>query len=143
MSFAGVDIWAVFIAAIVANVVGAVWYWSLSKPWMAANNLTEDDIKNNNAGLAGLAPYALAFLANLLMAAVLAGVIGHLGKGFVTLRNGLVSGALCWLGFVITSMVVNHTFSKRKPVLLAIDGGYWFAVLVIMGGIIGGMGVTR
>ena len=47
------------------------------------------------------------------MAFMLAGVIGHLGA--VNLKNGVISGALIWLGFVITTMGVNHAFSGAKP----------------------------
>ena len=75
------------------------------------------------------------------MAWVLAGLLGHLGPGQVTLINGLISGAFCWLGFVITTMVANNAFAGRDPRLLLIDGGYWLLVLLLMGGIIGGMGV--
>ncbi len=141
MSFAGIDYWAIFIAAVVGNVAGAVWYWIFAKPWMAANGLTEQMIKGADGKPSSIAPYIIAFVAQLIIAATLAGVIGHLGKGYVTLRNGLVSGALVWFGFVMTTMLVNHTFAMRKRALLLIDSGYWLLVLVLMGGIIGGLGI--
>ena len=53
----------------------------------------------------------------------------------------MISGLFCWFGFVITSMVVNNSFAMRKPMLLAIDGGYWLVVLTLMGATIGAMGV--
>ena len=53
----------------------------------------------------------------------------------------VVCGALCWFGFILTTMVVNHTFAMRKHATLLIDAGYWLVVLVLMGGIIGGLGV--
>jgi hypothetical protein len=59
----------------------------------------------------------------------------------VTLLNGVVSGAFCWLGFVITTLVVSNTFAKRDMRLIWIDGGHWLIVLVLMGAIIGLMGV--
>jgi hypothetical protein len=31
----------------------------------------------------------------------------------VTLRNGVISGLFCWLGFVITTMLVNNSFAMR------------------------------
>jgi hypothetical protein len=86
-------------------------------------------------------PFIYVFLAELVMAWVLAGLLGHLGPGQVTLINGLISGAFCWLGFVITTMVTNNAFAGRDSRLLLIDGGYWLLVLLLMGGIIGGMGV--
>ncbi len=140
MSFAGIDYWSVFIAAVLGNVAGAIWYWAFAKPWMAANGLTPEMIKR--AGNAGsLARYVLALLAQLIMAGTLAGVIGHLGQDQVTLRNGIISGAMIWAGFVATTMLINHAFSMRRPQSLLIDGGYWLVVLVLMGGVIGGLGV--
>jgi hypothetical protein len=72
------------------------------------------------------------------MAWVLAGLLGHIGA--LTLRGGLISGAFCWLGFVITTLVVNYTFAMRGWRLLLIDGGHWLVVLLLMGAIIGAMG---
>jgi hypothetical protein len=80
-------------------------------------------------------------VAELVMAWVLAGLLGHLGAGQVTLKNGVISGAFCWAGFVITTIVVNNSFAMRDVRLLWIDGGYWLLALVLMGGIIGAMGV--
>ena len=80
-----------------------------------------------------------AFVADLVMAWVLAGVLGHLGA--LTLRAGLISAALCWLGFVMTTLTVNNTFAHRDWRLLWIDGGHWLVALLLMGAIIGAMGV--
>ena len=70
-----------------------------------------------------------------LAAAGLSGVIGHVGPP--TVRTGLISGALCWLGFVATTLVVNNTYAKRRPMLSLIDGGHWLAVLLVQGTVIG------
>jgi hypothetical protein len=70
---------------------------------------------------------------------VLAGVIGHMGT--VTIRNGVISGAFCWLGFVVTTLAVNYAFGGRNPMLTLIDGGHWLGVLLIIGAVIGAFGV--
>jgi hypothetical protein len=75
------------------------------------------------------------------MAWVLAGLIGHLGKDQVTLRNGLISGVFVWLGFVITVLVVNYGYQGAKRALTLIDGGHWLGVLLIQGAVIGWLGV--
>ena len=72
------------------------------------------------------------------MAWMLAGVIGHLGA--VTVQNGVISAAFLWFGFVFTTLVVNNTFGMRSAKLIAIDGGHWLAVLLLMGAIIGAWG---
>jgi hypothetical protein len=137
MTFAGLNYLAIVIAAIVAWVAGAVWYMSFGKIWTAAQGLTPEQMHANKSKL----PFIFAFLAELVMAWVLAGLMAHLGAGQVTLLNGVVSGAFCWLGFVITALVVNVSFSMRDMRLIWIDGGHWLIVLVLMGAIIGRMGV--
>jgi len=141
MNFAGISYLAVLIAAVVGWLAGAVWYMAFGKPWMAAADITPDKIEQSRKSGLGFVPFVLAFVADLIMAWILAGIIGHLGRGHVTLINGVISGALCWLGFVITTQAVNYTFGMRKPMLIAIDGGHWLVVLVLMGAIIGGIGV--
>jgi hypothetical protein len=83
----------------------------------------------------------LALIANLIMAWMLAGVLGHLGPGQVTLRNGLISAAFLWFGFVLTSTVVNNAFAGRTPASTGIDVGHWLIVLLAMGAIIGAIGL--
>ena len=78
-------------------------------------------------------------LFTLILALMLAGVMGHLGD--ITIRGGVISGFFVWLGFVITTMGVNHVFSGAKPMLTLIDGGHWLAVLLVMGAVIGAFGV--
>ncbi len=53
----------------------------------------------------------------------------------------MISAAFCWLGFVITSMLVNNSFARRDWRLMWIDGGHWLVVLLLMGAIMGAMGV--
>jgi uncharacterized protein DUF1761 len=138
MRFAGVDYWAVVIAGIVGYAAGALWYWGWSKPWMEAQGFTPESMKANQSPV----PYLLAFAANLLMAWMLAGVIGHLGIDAVTFRNGVISAAAVWLGFVATTQTVNYSFGKRPLKLLLIDSGHWLVVLLLQGAVIGLMGVS-
>jgi len=136
MSFTGVNYVAVIIAALAGFGLGAIWYTVLSKPWMHAVGLTEAD---RPQGSAQVVLFAIAIVALFIMALMLAGVMGHLGD--ITIRGGVISGFFVWLGFVITTMGVNHAFSGAKPMLTLIDGGYWLAVLLIQGAVIGAFGV--
>ena len=79
-----------------------------------------------------------SFVCELVMAWVLAGVIGHLGTGQVTLCNGVVSGFFLWLGFLATTIAVNQRYEGFGWDLTVIDAGHWLGVAVIMGGVIGG-----
>jgi hypothetical protein len=140
MTFAGINYLAILIAAVAAWIAGAVWYMVLAKPWMAASGISHEKMEECRKRPGAFLPFIYAFAADIIMAWVLAGLLGHLGAGQVTLRNGAISGAFCWLGFVVTTMLVNYSFGMRSRMLLLIDGAYWLVVLVLMGAIIGTMG---
>ena len=133
MAFAGTNYLAVLIAALAAYGWGTVYYMTLSKQWLAAVELTE--IKRSAT------PFVISFIALLVMAFVLAGSIGHLGPGNVTVKNGIISGLILWAGFVATTVFVNNAYPGRKYMLSIIDSVHWLGVLVIQGAVIGAMGV--
>jgi hypothetical protein len=143
MTFAGINYLAVIIAAVAAWLTGAVYYGLLAKPWVAAHGKTMDAFKAEQAAHKGTVhawlPFALAFLAELVMAYVLAGMIGHLGP--VTIRGAVISGLFVWAGFMVTTMLVNNAFAGRRTMLTLIDSGHWLAVVVVMGVVIGWIGV--
>jgi hypothetical protein len=141
MVFAGINYLAILIAAAAGWIAGAVWYMSLANPWMAAVGTTRERIDAAKEQPGASLPFVFAFAACVIMAWVLAGLIGHLGPGQVTLRNGVISALFCWVGFVVTTMLVNYSFAMRSRKLLLIDGGHWLVVLALMGAIIGAMGV--
>jgi len=70
---------------------------------------------------------------------MLAGVLGHLGD--LSFKNGVISAAFLWLGFVVTTLAVNNIFGMRRHILILIDGGHWLGALLLMGAIIGAWGV--
>ena len=72
---------------------------------------------------------------------MLAGVLGHLGVGQVTVINGAIAAFFLWLGFVVTTIAVNNAYAGRKLALTAIDFIHWLGVLVVEGLIIGAFGV--
>jgi hypothetical protein len=141
MAFAGMNFLAIVVAAVAGWVFGAAYYGALARPWLRAQGLTVEEHKQRlqSRGAAAYVPYAVAFLAELAMAWMLAGTLGHLGQ--VTLRNGVISALFLWFGFVLTTAAVNNMFGMRKPMLTVIDAGHWLAVLLLMGAIVGGMGV--
>ena len=139
MTFAGVNYLAVLIAAVAGWLAGAAWYMSLGKYWRDALGMTAEQMAENRKNPYAWVPFVLVFVGNLVMAWTLAGVLGHFGT--VSLKDGIITGALCWFGFVLTSMLANNAFAMRSYRLTAIDGGHYLVVLVIMGAIIGAMGV--
>ena len=137
MAFAGMNYLAVVVAAVASFLFGGLWYGMLSRQWLAAIGKTEEEIKASGS----MVPMVIAAIAQLVMAFVLAGVIGHLGPGQVTVKNGIISGLFVWAGFIATTISVNYSFQMEKRSLLAIDIGHWFFVIVIQGAVIGLMGV--
>jgi Protein of unknown function (DUF1761) len=140
MTFQSVSYLAIFAAAVAGWLLGAAWYMIFSKPWQQAAGITPGKIKQAQKSPAFYLPFVVALVAQIIMAWVLAGLIGHLGPGQFTIRNGIISGAFCWLGFVITTMAVNNGFAGRNWRLLLIDGGHWLAVLLLIGAILGAFG---
>lgn len=128
MAFTGISYLAVIVATIVAYAFGAGWYMALGKHWMAALGWTEPPKPNP-------APFVIAFLAQLVIAYFLAGLIGHLGE--VTVARALITAFFVWLPFVLMPLIVNHRFQGGRWSLTFIDGGHWLGVLLIMGLVIG------
>ena len=138
MGFAGVSYLAIAAAAVASWAFGALWYGLLGERWMAALGTTKAELMGPS-GKPSPAPFAISFVAELVMAWTLAGVAGHMGA--VTIRSGLITGFFAWLGFVITAMLVNNAYTRRSSALTAIDGGHWLGVLLIQGLVIGAIGV--
>ncbi len=133
---------AIVIAAVVAWLAGAIWYMALGKRWMAALERAPDEMATVKKAPGAFLPYIYAFAAELVMAWMLAGVLLHLAPRVpLTIRSGIITGAFCWLGFVITTMLVNNSFARRDWRLTWIDGGHWLVVLVLMGAVLGAIGL--
>jgi len=139
MNFAGFNYLSVLVAAVAAFAFGAVYYMTLAGPWLAALGKTKAELMGPS-GKPPAAPYIVAAIALIVMAWILAGVMGHLGPGQVTLKNGVISAGFLWLGFVVTTMAVNNAYGGRKTMLTVIDSVHWLGALLIEGAVIGAMG---
>ena len=136
MTFAGLNYLAILLAALAAFGWGAIYYMTLSKQWLAAVGMTKEQMQSRSA-----APFVISFIALIVMSWVLAGTLGHLGPGQVTIKNGIISGLFLWLGFIVTTVFVNNAYPGRKYSLSVIDSIHWLGVVVIEGAVIGAMGV--
>src|SRR2546423_2997770 len=139
MTFAGINYPAILIAAVIGWLSGAAYYSALGTRWVEAQGKTMEDFHAHRAAIKGTPaawlPFALAFAADLVMAWVLAGMVGHLGT--VTIRSAVISALFAWGGFVVTTVVLNYSFGGRRYLLAAIDAGHWLIVLVLSGVVIG------
>ena len=139
MNFAGMNILAIAVAAVAGFAFGSVYYMALSARWLEAVEKTREQLMPSGKPKPG--PFSVSAVALVVMAWVLAGTLGHLGPGQVTLKNGIISALFIWVGFVATTLAVNNGYAGRRISLTVIDGLHWLGVLVIQGAIIGAFGV--
>lgn len=140
--FAGLTVWALPLAAVLSFMFGGLWYGLLSRQWMAASGVTEEQVKSRGPAPW---PFVVTFLCQLVMAWMLAGLVLHLAKAGIpaTLYSGMVTGFFIWIGFVLPSMLVNYTFQMQNGALKLIDGAHWLGVLLIQGAVVGAWGLAR
>ena len=134
MFFGSVNWIAVVVAMVASMALGFVWYMALAKQWMGALGKTREQIMGSANGQA--TPFIIAALMQLVMAYSLALFIPRI-MGATTITNGLIVAFHVWLGFVITSMIINHRYQGSKWSLTLIDGGYLLGVLLVQGLVIG------
>ena len=131
----------ILLGAVAAWIFGAIYYTALSRPWLAAQGKTLEQCKTEQAAKPKMTlylPFVLSFVGAVLMGITLYGILTHVGA--FTARAGVISGAFCWLGFVLTTSAINNAYQGRRWSLTAIDAGHWLVVLIIIGAIVGWMG---
>ncbi|MCX7311508.1 MAG: DUF1761 domain-containing protein [Alphaproteobacteria bacterium] len=141
MAFVTVNWLSIVLAAVAAWLFGGVYYSSTSKYWMAAQGKTFENCRAEMAGKSAaqkIAPFIIVFVCEIIIAWALYGVLVHMNA--FTLRGGLISAGLIWLGFVMTTMATNNAFAGRKVALTVIDGIAWLGGFLIIGAIVGWMG---
>jgi len=136
MTFSGISYLAVLVAAVAGFLVGMAWYGILGERWMAALGKSKDELLPD--GKPPYATMATSFVCELVMAWMLAGVLGHIDA--VTVGGGIITAFFVWLGFVATTQLINHRYGRFPLSLTVIDAGHWLAVLVAMGIVIGLIG---
>ena len=119
----------VIAAAIAAFAFGAVWYIAMSKPWMAASGVTEEQQKSGGP---------MPFVVGLVAMVIVAGMMRHLlaSSGVTTMGGGAIAG-LGVGAFLITPWVaMNYGFAMRKPALTVVDGVNSVVGCTIMGAVL-------
>lgn len=129
MMFDGINLLAAGAAAIASFIAGGLWYGVLGKAWMKAAGLSEEQTRPDPVTM------GIAFACQLVMAVVFAGIIYHAGG--TSVRSGLISAGMVWVGIVMTTQIINHRFQSRPWSLTAIDGGHWLLVLLVQALVIG------
>ena len=133
MNYMAVNWLAVILATVASFAFGAAWYMGLSRQWMAALGKTKDQLQ------VGYTPFIWSVAVELVMAFFVAlFTVGLMGE--VSIANAVLVAVHLWLGFVITTLILNHRYEGMKWSLTIIDGLHLLGVLVIQGVVIGVFG---
>lgn len=122
---------AVIVATVASMALGFAWYMILAKQWMAAVGKTREELRPNDP-----TPYIWSVVVQFVMAYFIAVLTPALFDA-TNVVTGILCGVNMWLGFVITSMILNHRYQGAKWSLTLIDGGYLLGVLIVQGIVVG------
>src|SRR5258708_2157692 len=125
----------VLVAAVVAWLIGALWYSPVmfAKAWVNAHGYTPEQVAAMRATQGKV--IAATFVAMVLMSAVLQIFLNHLDA--TTLRSGMGWAFHAWLGFAVPLGFIAHLYSQKKLAAWLIDLGYQLVYIVVMGAILG------
>jgi hypothetical protein len=132
---ADVNYLAVILAALAAQALGFLWYGPLfGGRWMALRGYSEADVRADASPMV----YILPLLAAIVIAYVLARLVDMAGADSV--GDCIAVAVFAWSGFTATATAMQINFSPHatnKPLLFAVEGGYYLALFLIAGAIIG------
>ena len=113
---------AVVVGIVINVAAGALWYSPLlfARPWMDANGITEEDIRERQSE--AYKGYAVSIVASAIIVFTLAIVIQLAGAR--SAADGFVLGLYAGIGFVATTQASNYTFETRPIRLYLINVGY-------------------
>jgi hypothetical protein len=118
--------WVGVIAAAVAQIVlGYIWYMPMvfGKRWEMASGRT----------LGAPTPMAIG---GMVVSALLAAVGMGLWFDSANLTNGIISGFLVWLYFVVPVSLAGVFYEGKSWMWWGISAGYWLVGLMLMGAIV-------
>jgi hypothetical protein len=128
----------VLAAAIAAFAFGAVWYITMSKPWMAAAEVSQDEkgnpTRSDGSGGGSPVPYIVGLVAMVLVAGMMRHMLAT--TGVTTIGGGAVAGFGIGAFFITPWVAMNYGFAMRKPALTVIDGVNAVVGCTIMGAVL-------
>ena len=119
----------VIAAAVAAFAFGAVWYIAMSKPWMAASGVTEEQQKTG-----GPMPFVVGLIAMVLVAGMMRHMLAT--SGVTSVGGGTIAGLGVGAFFITPWVAMNYAFAMRKPSLTVIDGVNSIVGCAIMGAVL-------
>jgi hypothetical protein len=119
---------AIIVAALSNFIIGGIWYSVFEKPWLRANNFTQENLKNRKMPLV----FGLSFLFSLIMSLNLSMFIGKEDFTF-----GTIAGFMTGFGWVAFAIAIISLFENRPLTYVLINGGYMVVSFTLMGAILG------
>ena len=135
MPTANVNVLAVFVAAVLAFVLGVCWYSPIlfAKQWLQAQGYTPEQLEQmKKKGMTRA--YAVSGLCALVTAYVVALLASYTSSA--TVAQGLWLGFLAWLGFAAPIGLTANLFSEKPIAAWVVDAGYQLTYLLIMGALL-------
>ena len=128
---AGINVWAVLVAAISAFMAGGLWYSNIgfAKAWMAETGICADGPPKRSPALT----FGGAFLLSLLAAFVFGMFLGP----HPTLQLALGAGFAAGFAWVAASLGINYLFEQKTMRLFLINGGYHTVQFTLYGLVFG------
>ena len=123
----------VIVAAIAAFAFGAVWYMSMSKPWIAAAEIPVD-ANGKPQGNGSPMPFVVGLIAMIIVAGMMRHLLG--ASGVTTLGGGAIAGFGIGAFLITPWVAMNYAFAMRRPALTVIDGVNSVVGCTIMGAVL-------
>lgn len=120
----------VIAAALAAFAFGAVWYMSMSKPWIRAAEIPVD-ASGKPQGNGSAMPFVVGLVAMLVVAGMMRHVFAM--SGLTTVGQGVMGGFGIGAFLITPWVAMNYAFGMRKPALTLIDGVNSVVGCTIMG----------
>ena len=123
----------VLVAAIGGWAFGAVWYMTLSKPWMEASGVeVGEDGKPVNSS--DPIPYIMSMVAMIIVAGMMRHIFGM--AGIASVGKGLLAGLGIGLFFISPWIMINNAYGGRPFKLTLIDSGYAVFGCAVIGAVL-------
>lgn len=122
----------VIVAAAAGYAFGAVWYMTLSKPWVEASGIECDE--NGKPKNQSMTPFILSGIAMILVAGMMRHVFGM--AGIASVGKGFLAGAGIGLFLISPWIMINNAYGGRPFKLTIIDGGYAIFGCAIIGAVL-------
>lgn len=161
MDSPNVNLIVVLLNALIPLVIGFIWYNPkvFGNAWMKAADMTEDKMKGAKMWLI----FGLTLVMGLFISLGLLTIVIHqfgvfqalqhyakdleaieyyksfmnkYGTEFRTFGHGALHGGIACMTTIFPAIVINALFERKSFAYIAINGGFWLACLIIMGGII-------